>query len=83
MDYTFGAKENEKFLSTCTFKPLNAYRNTCAFEYTGVFNGQTHWRPVVNKMSKPMQGNKKERKLARQRRRVASMSRFKKASKGM
>ena len=34
-------------------------------------------------MGKPMQGNKKERRQARQRRRVASMSRFKKASKGM
>lgn len=32
---------------------------------------------------KPMQGNKKERKQARRRRRVVSVSRFKKASKGM
>ena len=34
-------------------------------------------------MGKPLQGNKKERKHARQKRRVASVSRFKKASKGM
>ena len=34
-------------------------------------------------MSKPMQGNKKDRKKARQKRRIASVSRFKKASKGM
>jgi len=33
-------------------------------------------------MGKPMQGNKKERKRARQQRRIASVSRFKKASKG-
>jgi len=32
--------------------------------------------------SKPMQGNKKDRKRAREVRRMKSVSRFKKASKG-
>ena len=35
------------------------------------------------KMGKPMQGNKKERRQARRKRRIVSVSRFKKASKGM
>jgi len=33
------------------------------------------------KMSKPMQGNKKERRQARRKRRIVSVSRFKKASR--
>lgn len=32
---------------------------------------------------KPMQGNKKDRRQARRKRRINSVSRFKKASKGL
>lgn len=35
------------------------------------------------KMGKPLKGNKKKRKHARRQRRIDSVSRFKKASKGM